>query len=174
MGALLAETASYAVPVNIVFGFIAALMLYGAVRVVTTTNVVHAALWLVVVLAGMAGLFILLQAEFLAVTQVMVYIGAIVVLFLFGVMLTRTPGAEGVESNRKMIPFGIGTAVLLFVVMAYSLIDSFGGDQVRPTAGNPTQEISDAIFSTYLLPFELVSLLLLAALVGAIVLARKE
>jgi NADH-quinone oxidoreductase subunit J len=73
-----------------------------------------------------------------------------------------------------MIPFGIGTAVLLFVVMAYSLIDSFGGDQVRPTAGNPTQEISDAIFSTYLLPFELVSLLLLAALVGAIVLARKE
>ena len=91
MVALLAETASYAVPVNIVFGFIAALMLYGAVRVVTTTNVVHAALWLVVVLAGMAGLFILLQAEFLAVTQVMVYIGAIVVLFLFGVMLTRTP-----------------------------------------------------------------------------------
>ena len=174
MGVLAAETASYAVPVNIVFGFIAALMIYGAVRVVTTTNVVHAALWLVVVLAGMGGNYILLQAEFVAVTQFMVYIGAIVVLFLFGVMLTRTPGAEGVESNPKMVPIGIVTAVLLFAVMAYSLIDGFGDDQVRPTAGNPTSELSDAIFSSYLLPFELVSVLLLAALIGAIVLARKE
>ena len=171
---LLAETASYAVPVNIVFGFLAALMLYGAVRVVTTSNVVHAALWLVVVLAGMGGNYILLQAEFVAVTQFMVYIGAIVVLFLFGVMLTRTPGAEGVVSNRKMVPIGIVTAVLLFSVMAYSLLDTFGDDQVRPTAGNPTEELSDAIFSSYLLPFELVSVLLLAALIGAIVLARKE
>ena len=94
MTTLLADVASYSVPVNIVFGFIAALMLYGAVRVVTTENVVHAALWLVVVLAGMGGLYILLQAEFVAVTQFMVYIGAIVVLILFGVMLTRTPGAK--------------------------------------------------------------------------------
>ena len=174
MTTLLADVASYSVPVNIVFGFIAALMLYGAVRVVTTENVVHAALWLVVVLAGMGGLYILLQAEFVAVTQFMVYIGAIVVLILFGVMLTRTPGAEGVESNKKMVPIGIVTALLLFSVMAYSLIDSFGSDQVRPTAGNPTEELSDAIFSSYLLPFELVSVLLLAALIGAIGLARKE
>lgn len=174
MGVLAAETASYAVPVNIVFGFLAALMIYAAVRVVTTTNVVHAALWLVVVLAGMSGNYILLQAEFVAVTQIMVYIGAIVVLFLFGVMLTRTPGAEGVESNKKMVPVGVVTAVLLFAVMAYSLIDSFGDDQVRPTAGDPTAEISDAMLGPYLLPFELVSVLLLAALIGAIVLARKE
>ncbi|MGB1724380.1 MAG: NADH-quinone oxidoreductase subunit J, partial [Ilumatobacteraceae bacterium] len=74
---------------------IAALMVYGALRVVSTRNVVHAALWLVVVLGGVAAQYILAAAEFVAVSQVMVYIGAVMVLFLFGIMLTRaTIGAE--------------------------------------------------------------------------------
>ncbi|MGB3055074.1 MAG: NADH-quinone oxidoreductase subunit J, partial [Acidimicrobiales bacterium] len=73
---------------NVAFGIIAAMMVFGAIRVVTTSNVVHAAVYLVMVLAGAAAQFILLGAEFVAVTQVMVYIGAIVVLFLFGIMLT--------------------------------------------------------------------------------------
>ena len=120
---------------NISFGIIALAMAVGAVRVVTARNVVHAALWLVIVLAGAAGQFILLAAEFVAVTQVLVYIGAIVVLFLFGTMLTRA------QIGRE--------------------------DQL-------TADVSDSIFSTYLVPFEVVSVLLLAALVGAIVLARKE
>ena len=74
---------------NIAFGIIAAAMIFGAVRVVTTKNVVHAALWLVLVLSGSAAQYILLAAEFVAATQVLVYVGAIVVLFLFGTMLTR-------------------------------------------------------------------------------------
>ena len=73
---------------NIAFGIIAALMIYSAIRVVTSANVVHAAVYLVLVLAGAAAQFILLGAEFVAITQVIVYIGAIVVLFLFGIMLT--------------------------------------------------------------------------------------
>ena len=74
---------------NIGFAIIAVAMVVGALRVVTTTNVVHAALWLVVVLSGAAAQYILLAAEFVAVTQVLVYIGAVMVLFLFGTMLTR-------------------------------------------------------------------------------------
>ena len=74
---------------NIGFAIIAAVMIVGAIRVVTTNNVVHGALWLVVVLAGAAAQYILLAAEFVAVTQVLVYIGAVMVLFLFGTMLTR-------------------------------------------------------------------------------------
>jgi NADH-quinone oxidoreductase subunit J len=74
---------------NIGFWIIAILMIVSALRVVTTNNVVHAALWLVVVLAGAAGQYILLAAEFVAITQVLVYIGAVMVLFLFGTMLTR-------------------------------------------------------------------------------------
>jgi len=76
---------------QIAFGVTAFAMALGAVRVVTTKNVVHAALWLMLVLAGVAANFILLAAEFVAVVQVLVYIGAIVVLFLFGIMLTRAP-----------------------------------------------------------------------------------
>ena len=74
---------------NIFFGIMAAIMIWAALRVVTTKNVVHAALWLVVVLAGVAGQFLLLGAEFVGVTQILVYVGAVVVLFLFGIMLTR-------------------------------------------------------------------------------------
>ena len=74
---------------NIAFGIIAAAMAIGAIRVVTTNNVVHAALWLVVVLGGAAAQYVLLAAEFVAVTQVLIYIGAVIVLFLFGTMLTR-------------------------------------------------------------------------------------
>ncbi len=82
---------------NIGFAIIAAVMVIGALRVVTTSNVVHAALWLVVVLAGAAAQYVLLAAEFVAITQVLVYIGAVIVLFLFGKMLTRD--RIGVETD---------------------------------------------------------------------------
>ena len=92
MSALLAAVSADSdlyVAQNVFFAFITLTMIYAAFRVVTTANVVHAALWLVVVLAGVAVQFLFLGAEFVAVTQVLVYIGAVVVLFLFGVMLTR-------------------------------------------------------------------------------------
>jgi NADH-quinone oxidoreductase subunit J len=76
---------------HIAFGVIAAIVIFGALRVVTTNNVVHAALYLVLVLAGAGASFLLLGAEFVGITQILVYIGAIVVLFLFGIMLTRAP-----------------------------------------------------------------------------------
>jgi NADH-quinone oxidoreductase subunit J len=162
---------------NIFFGIIAAVMVVAALRVVTTKNIVHAALYLVVVLAGVAAQFILAGAEFAGVTQVLVYIGAVIVLFLFGIMLTRAKIGRDVDvDNEKRWIAGL-VAIVLFAVMAYSLVDAFGSDDIDTNiALNPqtTQEVSDSIFRDYLVPFEAVSFLLLAALIGAIVVARRE
>ena len=160
---------------NVVFGILAAAMAVAAVRVVTTSNVVHAALYLVVVLAGVAAQYILLAAEFTAVVQVLVYIGAILVLFLFGIMLTRAP--IGRTSNLDNDQRGLALLVALFLlgVLGAVLTDAFGSDKL-PAGGKVqrTAEVGTSIFQTYVVPFEVVSVLLLAALVGAVVLARRD
>ena len=163
---------------NIFFYIIATIMVIAALRVVTSNNIVHAALYLVVVLAGVAAQFVLLGAEFVGVTQVLVYIGAVIVLFLFGIMLTRAKvGAEDRLNHENRVP-AIMTGLLLLAVMAYSVIDyaedaeiAVLGDAVQPTQ---VEQVSDAVFSTYIVAFEAISVLLLAALIGAIVVARKE
>ena len=159
---------------NVAFAIMAVVMIVAALRMVTTRNVVHAALYLVVVLAGVAGIFLLLGAEFVGVTQVMVYIGAIVVLFLFGIMLTKGSFGEddGVSSEKHLLAGLVG--LLVFGVMAAALVDSFEDAELSRAAPSTTAEVSDSIFSTYIVPFEAVSVLLLAALIGAIVVARKD
>jgi NADH-quinone oxidoreductase subunit J len=159
---------------NVFFAIISLAMIYSAFRVVTTGNVVHAALWLVVVLAGVAVQFLFLGAEFVAVTQVLVYIGAVVVLFLFGVMLTRASmGDDETVAGEKRLMAGV-VGVLLFSVMAVALIDSFEDTRVVIDEPQSVTTVSDSIFSQYIVPFEAVSVLLLAALIGAIVVARKD
>ncbi|CAB5025380.1 MAG: NADH-quinone oxidoreductase subunit J [Actinobacteria bacterium] len=160
---------------NIAFGIIAAIMVVGALRVVTVNNVVHAALWLVLVLAGAAAQYVLLTAEFVAVTQVLVYIGAVMVLFLFGTMLTRAQLGKEKKLNNTTWYLGIPASLLLLGVMIMALTSSFGNEKL-PTNTElvSTQEISDQIFGPYLLPFWALSFVLLAAVIGAIVLARKD
>jgi NADH-quinone oxidoreductase subunit J len=159
---------------NIFFGVIAFIMVVSAWRVVSTKNVVHAALYLVIVLAGVAAQFLLLGAEFIGVTQVLVYIGAVIVLFLFGIMLTRAKlgDDDSVARERRLMASLVG--VLLFGVMAWAVIDDYRDTKVDISLPTTTAQVSDSIFSTYLIPFEVVSVLLLAALIGAIVVARKD
>ena len=161
---------------NIAFYVIAAMVVFGAIRVVTCKNLVHAALWLVLVLAGVAAQYILLAAEFVAVTQVLVYLGAIVVLFLFGIMLTRSKtGTDTNLDNPTVARLGAGViGLLLFGLMGYALWDEFRDREFDEMVVQRTAEVSDSIFSTYLVPFEVISVLLLAALIGAIVLARRD
>jgi NADH-quinone oxidoreductase subunit J len=164
---------------NIFFYVIAAVMAFSAIRVVTVKNVVHAAMYLVVVLAGVAAQYILLASEFLAATQVLVYIGAIVVLVLFGVMLTRAKLGEDVNLTNDYWYVGAFTALILFAVMAYSLIDHFGDEpldqaNVETQVRANTEQVADALFGQFIVPFQAVSVLLLAALVGAIVFARRD
>jgi len=168
---------------NVFFYAIAAVIIWSAFRVVTSQNVVHAALYLVAVLAAVGAQYVLLAAEFVAATQVLVYIGAIVVLFLFGIMLTRAKiGADQELTHKRAIAGGAATALLLLGVMGYALIDEYGwtrtplpeDTRLISVNGSNSATVSDSIFSQYLVPFEVISVLLLAALVGAIVLARKD
>lgn len=178
-----ASTTSFDVPANVVFAVQAVFMIFAAIRVVTTKNIMHAALWLVVVLGGVGVNYLLLQAEFVAITQFLVYLGAIIVLFLFGIMLTRAPlgVSDDLDNNQRKI--GVAVGVVLAGLLGYALITSFSDDRLHFAAyageagansNGRTQAVSDAIFGQYLIPFEMVSLLLLAALIGAIVLARRD
>jgi NADH-quinone oxidoreductase subunit J len=160
---------------NIGFTIIAVMMVVGALRVVTTSNVVHAALWLVVVLSGAAAQYVLLGAEFVAITQVLVYVGAVMVLFLFGVMLTRSRIGRESGLNNPHWKWGIPVALLVLAATVITLVRSFGDERLpEGTDPVPVQAVSDLIFGPYLLPFWALSFVLLAAMIGAIVLARKD
>lgn len=205
---------------NIALVVIALVMLVAAVRVVTSTNIVHAAVALMFVLAGTAAIFLLLGAEFLGWTQVFIYVGAIVVLFLFGTMLTRarlgTSDDLDAPVNQRWI--AVAVAALLLVVFSIVIGRSFGSDEIRIEGTTPryvvegrvvtgvefragkaylegeevvvtgpaprekgvldrpttTAEIATDLFENWVLPFEAVSIVLLAALIGSIVLARRD
>jgi len=160
---------------NVAFGIIAAIMIFAALSVVTSKNVVHAALWLVVVLAGVAAQYILAAAEFVAISQVLVYIGAVMVLFLFGIMLTRAQIGKEFGLTNSAWPLGIPVAVSLLGLLAWVIIDAYEDDVIPEPAGpTPTEALSDQFLSIYLLPFLAISFVLLAAAIGAIVLARKD
>jgi NADH-quinone oxidoreductase subunit J len=162
---------------NWVFAVIAIVMVYGAFRVVTTRNVVHAALYLVITLGGSAALFLLLGAEFVAWTLVLVYIGAIVVLFLFGIMITRAPlGYETRLSHPRRVRVGAAlVSGALFLLVGGSLLDAYGSDPVPVAAdAGRTAAIGQSLFDRFVIPFEVVSFVLLAALIGGIVIARRD
>jgi NADH-quinone oxidoreductase subunit J len=161
---------------NIAFWLIAVIMVFAALKVVIVKNVVHAALYLVIVLAGVAALFLLLGAEFVGITQVLVYIGAVIVLFLFGIMLTRAKLGEDEEANQGTPAriFALLIAGLLLSVMVVALVDFYEDAELPENTRTTTGMVSDSIFSDYIVPFEAVSVLLLAALIGAIVVARRD
>ena len=164
---------------QIAFWVLAVAMGAAAIGVVRSRNIVHAALSLVVVLAGAAAQYILLVAEFVAWVQVLIYIGAIIVLFLFGIMLTRAPMREdsGKLDNDQVVAAAI-VGLFTFGVLTTFLIDAFGNDKIRFTdklvAVGSTRSVGLDMFRQYVIPFEVVSVLLLAALVGAVVLARRD
>jgi NADH-quinone oxidoreductase subunit J len=144
----------------------------GALRLVTSRNVVHAALYLVVTLAMVGGVYLLVAAEFLAWVQVLIYVGAIVVLLLFSLMLTKAPiGRETLDNQQRGLAALAGLVVLVGLV--YLVQESFGGQRIRLRTAR-TVDIGISIFRDFVLPFEVVSVLLLAALIGAVVIARKD
>ncbi len=159
---------------NVAFGIIAVAMGLAAIRVVTTQNVVHAALYLVVVLGGVGMNFILLGAEFTAITQLIVYVGAVVVLFLFGIFLTRAPIGRSADLDNDQRWLALLTSLLLLGVLVFVLEDAFGSQKLDIQQPQTAAEVGNSIFQTFVIPFEVVSVLLLAALIGAIVIARRD
>lgn len=164
---------------QIVFLLTAAVILGAATMVVTTRNLVHAALWLIVTLFGAAVLFATLNAGFIAVVQVVVYIGAIAILFIFAVMLTRrTMTDTGPGLNRGWWLSAIIAVVtfsgLIWLVSAWDGFTKFA--PAYPSAFDAVGALADALVSpaAYVLPFEVASVLLLAALVGAVYIAFQR
>lgn len=146
-----------------------------AILAVTSRQVVHAALWLVVALGAVAGAYLLLGAEVVALVQVLVYVGAVVVLVLFVLMLTRAPIGVSAEVNNSVPQrvlaalAGLATAGLV----GGALMTAYGGERVRIAGDHgAAQPLARSLFSSWALPFELLSLLLLAALVGAFAISR--
>ncbi len=162
-------------PENVAFAVIAASMVFSAIRVVTTRNIVHAALYLVIVLAGIAAQYILLASEFLAWVQVLIYIGAVLVLFLFGIMLTKAPmrGDNDLDNDQRW-PAAIAS-LFLAGVLGTILVDGYGDVEIaEPEQIVRTGDLGRTIFHDWVIPFEVVSMLLLGALIGAIVIARRD
>ena len=164
---------------QVAFWVLAIAMAAAAIGVVRTSNIVHAALFLVVVLAGAAAQYLLLVAEFVAWVQVLIYIGAVVILFLFGIMLTRAPmGGEGRKLDNDQRWAALVVGLFVFGVLTALLVDAFGGNEIhfnaQLVAQGSTNGVSNSLFRNFLVPFEVVSMLLLAALVGAVVLARRD
>jgi NADH-quinone oxidoreductase subunit J len=161
---------------DVVFGLLGLVTFAAAVLVVTARNVIHAALWLVVSLGGLAGCYLVLTAEFVAWVQVLIYIGAVVVLMLFGAMLTRAPIGRVQELDSANRPIAALAAVATAGVLGTLVVTAFKGAYVdiHHTGIGDGRALGGAIFRYFVLPFEVASVLLLAALVGAIVLTRRE
>ncbi|GGR98230.1 NADH dehydrogenase [Streptomyces humidus] len=152
------------------------LVTFGAALVtVTTRQLVHAALWLVVALGGLAVEYLLLTAEFIAWVQVLIYVGSVVVLLLFGLMLTKAPIGRSPDADSGNRWAALTVAVAAATALIWVVVDAFRAtwiDLDGPAAGS-TEVTGASLFQNWVLPFEALSVLLLAALVGAIVLSRK-
>jgi NADH-quinone oxidoreductase subunit J len=161
---------------EVVFALLGVVAAGSAVLVVTTRNVVRAALWLVVTLGAVAGCYLMLAAEFVAVVQLLIYVGAVVVLLLFAVMFTRAPIGPADDLDTRNRPVAAVVALAAAGLLITLLAQAFGSAYVDLNAGRPgsAEVIGDTVFRTWVLPFEVVSVLLLAALIGAIVLSRPE
>ncbi len=162
-------------PITIAFFIMAALALGGSLGVVINRNLFHAALYLVLALFGVAGLFVLLEAPFLAAVQVLIYVGAIAVLITITIMVTRRIMGVSEGVNRQW-PLAAGIGALIAITLGFVVLDRFGGK--LPVADVPVDNIEKlgialASYQGYLVPFEVASVLLLAAMIGAIVVARE-
>jgi NADH-quinone oxidoreductase subunit J len=159
----------------IAFFVLALLTIGGAVFMISFTRVVHMVVALAFTFLSIAGLYVLLEAEFVGMTQILVYSGAISILMLFGIMLTRHDASE-VQEGRNPARWPVRIGVVIFFVLVFFGIQSvqWSDKAADFTKQNNVKEIGIQMFNNYVIPFEEVSVLLLVALVGAIILAKKE
>ena len=155
---------------EILFYLVAALILFGAAGVVLSRNIVYAAVGLLLTMLGTAGLFILVFAEFLALVQVLIYGGAVVVLILFAIMLTRIDDFRNLTDNGQQLVAGLVSIIVVVTLIAAILTTSI---EQTLLSGVGIQELGIVLFSDWAIPFEIASLVLLIALIGSVVLVKR-
>jgi NADH-quinone oxidoreductase subunit J len=166
---------------TVLFYVFAVLVLGGGILTITRRNAIHSAISLIVSLMGVAGLYLLQQAEFLFAVQIILYVGGIMLLFLFVIMLVNLDQAARQRQFNRAWPVALAAALAVGAEVGYFLyrgkaaihIAEAAGGLVAPALGN-TQMIADSLFSEYLLPFEIASLLLLVAVVGSVAMAKRR
>ena len=166
--------------IMVIFLVLSAFTLVAGIMVVAVKNIIHSALWLIASFFTVAALYLLMEAEFIAIVQVLIYVGAISILILFAIMLTRHVTGEGVRQlyQRWWIAFLVAAA--LFGLLIAPTVANYSWNTVPPTANDQVATISSSVqigtafMREYLLPFEIASVLLLVALIGAIVIAYEE
>ena len=166
--------------VQIVFYFLSAVLVGAAVMVITARNPVHAALFLVLAFFTSAGVWLLLEAEFLAIILVLVYVGAVMVLFLFVVMMLDINLAPLREGFIRYLPVGIAVAAIVVVELALVIgVSDFGFESMPQPPAHPadysnTREMGELLYTVYVYPFELAAAILLVAIVAAIALTMRR
>lgn len=164
------------------FYLFAGILTLSGLCVITARNPVHAVLFLILAFFNAAGLFILLGAEFVAMILVIVYVGAVAVLFLFVVMMLDISFSELRKGGMRYIPFGLGIAAIIltefvFIYGAWSFAPDIADNLAAPVAAHPdlanTQALGQVLYTDYVLPFQLAGLVLLVAMIGAIVLTHR-
>ena len=161
------------------FHLLSVVALVSAVLVITRRNAVHSAIWLIVTLFAVGGIFLLQHAEFLFAVQIILYVGGITVLFLFVVMLVDIDVALKQARFARQWQVALVTAVLLLGIVGYALYNHHQGLNLpsRPMINAPaqnTQAVGMALYQNYMLPVEIASLLLLVAMVGAVIMAKRK
>ena len=166
--------------IMVIFLVLSAFTLAAGLMVVTVKNIIHSALWLIASFFSVGALYLLMEAEFIAIVQVLVYVGAISILVLFAIMLTRHVTGEGVRQLYQRWWLALIVAAGLFGLLIVPTVYTYNWSTVQPAADGQatviasTVEIGTAFMREYLLPFEVASVLLLSALVGAILLVRED
>jgi NADH-quinone oxidoreductase subunit J len=160
----------------VIFFVLAALAVFGAVSLILQKHPIHSALSLIVVMVALAGLYLLLGAEFVAAVQIIVYGGAIMVLFVFVIMLLNAGIEEHTNISKMAGPPGLLLVIALAGFIAATIARSTGAIQSVAQTGQltDTKSLSNMIFKDFVYPFELTSFLILVAVMGAIVLAQRE
>jgi len=159
---------------SLAFFVIAFLIIASSIFVVTSKNIFHSAIFLILALFGVAGLFVLLNAPFLAAAQVLIYVGAISVLMIFAVMLTARIADASLRYTNEQVGLGLAVSVGLLAVILYSLYQTPFEVSGLPVTEGAGMTLGKLLLTKYVLPFEVISVLLLAALIGAVVIARKD
>ena len=158
----------------LIFAFASLVTLGAAVAVVTNKNILHSAYYLILAFVGVAAIYVMLEAPFIAMVQVLVYIGAIAILIIFAIMLTRRLMSKDMEQqNAQWIPSALGS-LTLFVVLGWIVYTAGWPAHEGAMPAEPISQLGQDLLTTYLVPFEIASVLLLAALVGAILIGREK
>ncbi len=156
------------------FYLISFVVIISAIMVVTLKNLFHCALYLVLCLFAVAGIYFLLGAEFLAAVQILIYVGAVSILMIFAIMLTSNIASKRALQSNEQVPVGFFISGILLFVCFGAITSSFWKVSDLPLPADNTMTIGKLLMTDFVLPFEVVSEILLAAMIGAIVLARKE